>query len=659
MNRSVAVIVFAFALSGCFALPVGAQDDVRPPAPTVAPPLIVTATRIEQEADASGSSVSVIDADEIRARQHDEVQETLRSAPGIQVVRIGTRGAQTTLSVRGGETDHTLVLLDGFQINEDGGFFDWDRMSTDGIGHVEIVRGAGSAPHGSDALSGTVNLVLRRGAGTPTAAVSFEGGTYTTFRERLDLQGEVGKLHFSGVASHLSQRDGRFNHSDLEKENFVGRFDFDFSADTSVKFDVLQVRDRTQLYGNSSGPSFGPEDPDARAGEDVMLFGLEGRHRFAKWVEARVAVSRMRQSPTFKDEGDPADAFGYYRQASEFIRDTLDVSATFIPIDTDWLRLESMLGFEAEVERVHTHSRFFDFGVFDYVRAEFKEDRDNRAVYLSNIATLFERVTLEFSGRWDDNSFFGDARTARVAGSYLHKETGTRPHASWGKGIKEPTFFESFDPQFGTPGLTPEIGRTWDAGIEQTLWEQKVKLDATYFSNRIDNLIQFRSLAFFPVFLGDYVNAGKAHNDGVEVSGTIQPIEAITLRGAWTHLNTEVVESNDPTDPSFRVGEPLLRRPENLVSAGITARPWQHLTLDLAYLHVGHRDDRSFVAGRPARETVSGYHKFDFAASYQFEFGLRLFGVVENFTDAEFEEALGFPAEGINAMGGVGYELEF
>ncbi len=638
----------------------GAADDPRGDAPEVTAPVIVTATRIEQEVAESGSSASIVDAEQIRARGHDEMQEVLRTVPGLHVARVGGRGSQTTLFIRGGESDHAVVSIDGYQINRDGGFFDWNKVFTLGIERVEVVRGAGSAPHGSDALSGTVNMILRKGEGDPRASVSFEAGSFSTYRERLDLDGRIGRLSFALSAANLDQIDGRFTHSDLHQASAVGRFDFEVAPDTSVKFDFFHFHDRAQINAAFVPPRFGPEDPNATREEDVVLTALEGRHAPTRWCELTLALSRFWQDPQFVDGPDPNEPFDDLRQRTRITRHTADLGARFAVVDASWAQVESLVGFEFEHEFVHDTSVFLSFDAFPPfpVHSESRENRENRAVYLSNVVRLWDRVTLELGGRFDNNAEFGEDTTARTALSYRHVETDTRLHASWGKGIKEPTFFETFDARFGNPRLGPETGRSWDVGIEQTLWDERIKVDVTYFNSRLDDLIQFRVLSPFP-FAADFVNAGKAKNDGVEVSWRFAPIEELVFEGSFTHLNTEAVKSNDPENVSFTEGEDLLRRPDETVSAGITARPFEGLTLNLSWLHVGEREDGRFDLFPATRVTLDGYDKLDFAAEYRFDFGLRLFGVVENLTGEDYEEALGFPGEEWNVLAGVGHEFRF
>ncbi len=657
--RRLVALVLAMACLRPLSLP-AEEDDARDEAPEVLAPVIVSATRLEEEQAVTASSVTVVDAVRIRERGHDEAQEVLRTVPGVHVVRIGGRGGQTTLFVRGGESDHTLVLLDGFQINRDGGFFDWNKALTNGLERVEIVRGAGSAPHGSDALAGTVNLVLRRGEGDPTAFASFEAGTFSTFRERLDFQGQIDKFRWSASASNLDQNDARFDHSDLDQQSFIGRFDFDFSQETTVKLDVFQAYDRAEINSAFVPPLFGPEDPNSDREEDVLLTAMEARHRVAKGCELRLALSRYRQDPQFVDAPDPAEPFDDFRQHTTIVRDTIDLGAALDLVDASWIQLQTLVGFEFEKESVHDTSAFLSFDTFPpaVVHAEAREHRENRGVYLSNVVRLWKRVTLELSGRFDNNTEFDENRTARAAGSYLHAATDTRLHASWGKGIKEPTFFETFDSQFGNPALTPETGRTYDVGIEQKLWDDRITLDLTYFNSRLDNLIQFRVLSPFP-FTADFINAGKAKNDGIEVSWSISPIEELTLEGSFTHLNTEAVKSNDPGNVSFTQGEDLLRRPDETVWAGLTGRPCKGLALSLSWHHVGEREDARFDLFPATREQIDPYDKFDFAGEYRFDFGLRLFGVLENLTGQDYEEALGFPGEEANFLGGIGYDVSF
>ena len=127
-------------------------------------------------ADSLGVSVTVLRGDDLRAQGIRSVGDALRQVPGAQVVQGGGFGAQTSLFLRGGESDYVKVLVDGVPVNQPGGAYDFANLTTDNVERIEVVRGPGSVLYGSDAIAGVVQIVTREGAGAPGASAAGRGG---------------------------------------------------------------------------------------------------------------------------------------------------------------------------------------------------------------------------------------------------------------------------------------------------------------------------------------------------------------------------------------------------------------------------------------------------------------------------------------------------
>ena len=155
--------------------------------------IVVTTTRTEERLSQTGQAVTVIGRDELRQRQESDVLEELRDIPGFAVVQQGSRGSTASVFVRGGESDHNLVLIDGMKANVPGGTFDFGDVSLLGVERIEVVRGPHSALYGSDAMSSVVQLFTPRGHGTPQGFLRFRGVITTPWKNRPDsLAGQIG-----------------------------------------------------------------------------------------------------------------------------------------------------------------------------------------------------------------------------------------------------------------------------------------------------------------------------------------------------------------------------------------------------------------------------------------------------------------------------------
>ncbi|HKX64664.1 MAG TPA: TonB-dependent receptor plug domain-containing protein, partial [Rhizomicrobium sp.] len=173
-----------------------------------APPedIVVSATRIPAPVSEVGSSVTVITAPQIEARQQRSLPDVLRSVPGLNIVQTGGAGGQTSLFLRGTNANHTKVLLDGIDIADPStpsGAIDISKLLVGDIAKVEVLRGPQGALYGSDAIGGVVNIITKRGAGETKITANIEGGSFDTFNQGASLSGSEGDFHYQATLQHF------------------------------------------------------------------------------------------------------------------------------------------------------------------------------------------------------------------------------------------------------------------------------------------------------------------------------------------------------------------------------------------------------------------------------------------------------------------------
>ena len=244
------------------------------------------------------------------------------------------------------------------------------------------------------------------------------------------------------------------------------------------------------------------------------------------------------------------------------------------------------------------------------------------------------------SVRYDSNDRFGSATTYRIAPTYFIEATGTKLEASVGTGFKAPTLsemFQNFPPYFyGNPDLRPETSTGFDAGFEQFFLNSRLQLGATYFYNRIRNLIDDNAT------FTSYANVGRAHTDGVESFVSIKPIDAVTLRVDYTY--TQAFDDI--------LNEELLRRPKNKWNLDARWQATHKLSLDLDLLAIGPFIDgnRDFSI---ERLTAKGYTTADIAANYDISKYLTIYGRVTNIADEKYQDPVGYLRPGRGVFAGV------
>jgi len=585
-------------------------------------PVVVTATRIEEPLERIGASVSVITGEEIEARQYRTVEEALRAIPGLEVQRSGSPGRLTTVRIRGAGAQQIQVLIDGVRVKSTtSGDFDFADLTTDNIERIEVVRGPQSTLYGADAIGGVINIITKKGTGRPSGFVQAEIGNFDTFRERAGVSGAVGRWDFSLGVSRL---------------DFGGQFRNDEHRNTALNGRVglaLPNRGQLSLTGRFTDAHRGLPfktvfpDFDRNQEQDDTLFLLSGQWRqpWTAWYEHQLTLSTFGSELIFRDPPDPGETEPGFESE-------IDVRRR----EVDWLH-------HVHLGKLDTVTLGLEWrGEEGTNRGNFSKSITTRAAWLQNELRLFDRFFLTAGVRHDDNSAFGEKTTWRAAVSYLLKATGTRLKGSFAEGFRAPTLNDLFFPGFGNPDLRPEESESWDAGIEQRFWQNRIWLGATYFRNTFKDLIQV-VLVDPETFLFAPANVARARTQGVEVEGSIEPVDRLLLQVAYTHTDTE----------DLATGQPLRRFAPNRWSLTGSYEPRDGLTLTAQALIVSSQFESEALGRNP------GYTRVDAGVIYRLPWrpgpvrNLQLSARVENLFDEEYEEVKGFPALGTHYIFGL------
>lgn len=614
--------------------------------------VIVTGTAEPIPAEAVGSSVSVFPGEQIEASGYTYIGDVLRQIPGLAVNRAGPFGGFTQVRIRGAEGNHTLVLFDGVDVSEaGGGETDLSSLVSADVERIEVLRGPQSGLYGSNALAGVVNVITRRETDGRYINAGIEGGSFDTWR--VEASGGVGDgaNYLSGAASLLG----------------------------------------TEGFDSSAGGAFnGPPSIDGdREGNELATAYIRGGRRISP-------VLSVRGFARYVDKSSELDGFDFSgvagRQGRTFddasFLDTQDWNlsgeATLSLKEGDWVTTASAShtdstsdggSFGGEASRtslmLKSSHRFGAAGFLqrltgfiDHETETFRNTRpftpdqapeQERTLIGAGVqyqAEIADQVFLLATGRVDDNDDFDGSETFGVSAAWAVPGSGWRLHASAGTGVTNPTFFEQFGffpGQFiGNPDLKPEEAFGWDAGVERRFAGGRLIVDLTYFRSTLENEIMTRFPP--PDFLGTPVNdAGESDREGFEASFSVFPTDAVDLIGSFTRV--------DSTDPG---GSPEVRRPETLASLDANFRFLDGRgQLTLGVTHNGEQFDNDFTGGfAPVKTTVDAYTLLRFAARYNLTDRIEVYGRIENLTDEDYEEALGFQTPGSSVHVGLRYRFE-
>ncbi len=609
-------------------------------------PVVVTATRIPTPADAVPVAVTVIRGTELRERGILTVAEALRSVPAASVVTTSAYGSQTSLFLRGGQSNYVKVLIDGVPQNAPGGAFDFANLTTDNVERIEVVRGPASVLYGSDAVAGVVQIFTREGRGLTQANLTASGGTYGSDALDATISGGDGRASYALSVSRFSSDGLDSINNQFRNGVFSARARFQPDARTGA---ALSIRYGDALYHFPRDYRGAVVSNNQHQLERGPSLGLDLGHTFSDRVEGRVMGTWHRANYQYAiGKNGPADSTTFPYASSDWItRIGLDARANLRLVPRDVLTVGTALEREAMAGTTLDGSR----------------SRTNGAIYLQGVSSPERPVHITIGARLEDNERFGAYATYR-AGVSARLAEGVQAIVSVGTGFKEPSFYENFATGFvhGNPDLRPEHSRSWEAGLEYRSPGRAV-LRSTYFGQRFVDMIDYNATP--PAGEANYSNVARASADGVELSTRLMPERRFTITASYTYLSATVTRSGFDASSGalLAAGQPLVRRPKHSAWLDFTYGTAPRGTISLAMAYVGEREDRDFSIPSSPRVPLPSYVRVDVAAQLDVLSprggtpGVAISGRVENLLDHPYEQVKNFPARRRTIF--MGGELRF
>jgi len=653
--------------------------------PTQLPEIVVHgASTVPVEAPRVGSAVTVVTEDQIRNQGAASVPDVLRLVPGVAVNQSGGRGGLTQLRLRGAEANQTLIVVDGIPINDvNSGDADLANIPVDAIERIEVVRGPQSGIWGPNAQAGVILITTKSGRGLtrPEVTARIEGGSFGTLQGSATVRGAQGP--FYGALSVSGLRSGGFvvapgttrpNGSDM------GALTAKLGADLSEWFNVEAVGrfvSRTGFYnpGNfacgSAGGIVGPNpcngafngpfipDPltgrlangtgrgvatDAQGRFVATLKLLEGAwtHRFSADASHQTTNSRNSYFSSFGFLESEA-----FWSRTERTRAEYRTAYTFETPSFLGARHTIVGGVEAVRERFRYYYEsdgFFGPFINDFHALEGRS-RERKGMYGEYLLSLATGFSLSAALRQDWNSSFRDAATWRLTAAQTF-ETGTRLHASVGKGVTNPTFFEQFGfSRFfvGNPALRPESSIGWDAGVEQRWLGGRLVTDVTVFrANLQDAIVMSGSTTINLPF--------QTTRQGVEVTATARPTDWLRINASYTYTDTRSAELVG----IVYVAKEALRRPRHAASLSATATlPDDKTRVTLTVAHNGNMRDTFFGPAGSSDVRLGAYTLVGAQISHDLTRNATIYLRGENLFGQRFQEVYGYQGPGAAVYGGL------
>lgn len=596
--------------------------------------IVVTPYRTEVSSEASGSSVEKININELNNKGVNSLKEALEESSSIVEASSGSLGGDTSVFLRGHNSNHTRFMLDGIKIYDPmitGAYYNFTHFNLQGIDRIEISKGPQSSLYGSDAIGGVINLFTKKGAGKPQFTFKQEAGSYNTYIESLDISGEKNKLDYymgiirTDIGGYSLAAEKNNNHERDPYHNLNSSLRLDYEASDKTKLELIwhYIYAKYEYDASSWAPPYLPiDDDDNHAYDYENILGLSVKQNITDILNYKLVLSSTR---IYRKGLEDASSHNWYLGKTYQMDNQFDIKLT------DFYKV--ILGSDY-LKEIGDSFRVDSGFISDFP----KETTNNKGYFIENLFSPDKNSLVSFSYRTDEHSSFKDKETLRVAANYTFDFIKTKLKASYGTGFKAPSLYQLYAPvtaygPIGNTKLRPEESESYEVGIEKDI-TGIFKVNLNYFHSQLKNLIDFSNTQ-------GYINIGKASIIGLESEFSYYLNKYLRLSLGYTWLDTENKDSHTE----------LARRPANKIVLKIKGELNKlAIYFDLAY--IGHR--YSDTAGT---QLLKSYILGNISLNYKLKENLNIFARFENILNEKYEEIAGYQTPKFSAYGGM--KMEF
>lgn len=583
----------------------------------------VTTKTIQPEATPL-PSFDTISAAEVRTSQRFDIGDILSQMAGVSLIETGQMGAQTSLFIRGMESNHTVVLLNGRRLPPGlAGIYQLEYLDVSTLESVQITKGAASSLYGSDALAGVIDMrsTDARFIETDTLSSFAEGGSFSTFRTGHKLTLRDGPVGIALDTSYLETANDRVS-SDFE--NGIIRGNIAIEINDGVYVDLLgYVQDSfLEVPGSSLGFAFPEEQINTNRS---TLFS------------PRLSVIR-----------DDWDFSTFYSHTTNELEATRDTFFNDNLLEQTGHEAEAVFNYHPTDEATWTLGAGYYGYAFEripIIPGLFNLPSDFEFSYTSVFAQADLKLPWNFklltSGRYDEHDSFTSKGTYTVQLSHEIEGTGMTLFAKNSTGYKAPSGqdFIFLAPNIDPTTIQPEESRTWEVGARQRLFNERSSVALTYFQNDVENLIDVDPFTFVDPAIVD------TEIQGLEFELAYSPVETLHFYVNATWLDAIITRGEYLGGFGGSPGDRLTRRPEYSLSGGVVVSgdTWK----------LGAEIRGSYERLDAPNFYLDDYTVARIFGSVEVSDRVEVYGRLENVFDLDYENTRGFEAAGFGVFGGV------
>ena len=607
----------ALVLGSLLSAPSFADDTTVTDTDTNSDDIVISASRVETSRVETGSSITVLDAQYIKDNQARTVAELLQDVPGVSVANSGSFGQPTSVFIRGANSGETLVIIDGVEVNDlssSSGSYDFAHLMADNIERIEVLRGSQSALWGSDAMGGVINIITKKGKAGFNPTASIEIGENNYHKENVSISGATDASHYSLAASNIKTDGISATTVEGDDDNYENQ---SLNLKAGHQFNNLFAMDTILRYSNVEYEYDNPYGSDYDSGYHATNLQRQAKLNANLNLLNKQWQNRLSIAFSDSDREDFSSSDSEYK--GQKIKTDLQSNYYFDTIN-DFTQHISVI---AE----HENNKY-EYG------EEYKMDAS--AAVLAYGVDWQKAVFINAAIRGDFNSKFDDTTTYHLDLSAWVND-GTRLHASYGTGSKNPTFYQLYSDYYGNTDLASEESRSWDAGVEYNFSDVNAYIDLTYFDSHYTDMIDTECDAFWNC---TFYNVDEATANGVELTGSLKLTKDFRMSAGYTYMETD---NGD--------GDELVRRPKHSASINANYKYTPTLSANIGARYVGDRDNSDYDDVRLDSYTVT-----NIGATYQVHKHITLTARLENAFDENYEEVSGYNTAERTAYVGVSFQ---
>ena len=571
--------------------------------------IIVKGARIETPASNFGSSIFILNSEDIRLRGIRSAIDAISSSPGVTTKKNGSFGGVGSVRIRGASSSQTLVLVDGVPVNDassPGGGYNFEYLDTSNIERIEVLRGSQSTLWGSDAIGGVVNIftksaednsvnILSETGSFGLRKINSEFGLVSNFGKFLFL---VGDTSLDGI-SKADRKDGN-----IEKDGFETN-SYSFKGNTEVnniEIKGLLSYIKSDVEYDSFGFVTGVQDGDERSITEEFTGNLT--------IKFNLFGEKLENTFSFNQS---------------------DISRDYFT--------DNNLTFGADGDRkLYRYQGNTGFGKYNKIAFGFEKEESRVSLDKLSIDSLFllyqfqpiKDLVVSAGIRNDDNKGFSSKTTRKIAAAYKISEN-ISIKSSWGEGFKVPTIFQTTffccGANSANTNIRPEVSTSYDLGFDFSL-KDKFSFSFIYFKQDVNNQINFS------FSLGGYENIDFVESDGFEISSNSKVSETVNL-----FINYSYIDSIDGN------GLRLINIPKDSGELVLTYAPSSKLSGSMALKYNGSEISTYGNLNSWSRVDINLFYKLNNFSEVYFR--------VENLFDEDYQQVFGYGTPDRSGLVGI------